>query len=548
MRIDWLSVRGDTVGRMHAGDAGGAGDGEAAGETGRMHQGRERLQVTLIGLSAVALIVALWMTSRVMIDTVVHNIESVPGQIRGQEDGPSRTDLNPLKGLFLQAAGDVRSALNRLQYCLLGGSVLILGLLGSGVFQLLRAVNQHVELLKQQKRELDEARRTAERANAVKSTFLANVSHEIRTPLHGILGMSEMALGEELPVEQRQHWATVKECGESLLVLLNDILDSSRIEAGRLELEQVEFDPVRCVRSVVSILEPRATEKGLTVAVDVDNELPTAVRGDPNRLRQIIANLVGNAIKFTESGGVSVSVRRQPGSDRGEEFLFSVSDTGVGIPADKRDCIFEAFQQADTSTARQYGGTGLGLSIASQLVDMMGGQIRVDSEPGRGTTFEFTARFGVVDAASAAVAEAANTQHSFADRRPSGRRVLLADDSPVNRRLASGLLTRRGHEAVVVVDGQEAVDRWAAESFDVILMDLHMPHVDGLHAARMIREREDSGERIPIIAVTAGASRHEEELCSAAGMDGLLSKPFRPDDLYRAVESAVTRHPQSSGV
>ena len=395
------------------------------------------------------------------------------------------------------------------------------------------------EDLQRKNEELAQAREAAE----LKSRFLANMSHEIRTPINGVVGMAELLATTAMTAEQADYLSALRSSAETLLSLISDILDNSKIEAGKLELETVAFDPAESVRQATTALTARAQQKRLRLSCEIDPEVPRRVTGDPTRLAQVLLNLGANAVKFTKTGEVVFGARLETVNPSGVVLRFWVRDTGIGIDEAQRARLFQAFVQVDGSTTRRFGGTGLGLAISRDLVRLMGGEIDLESAPGRGSLFWFTIPFQLP--AEASGSGSGEQPPAAGATPPASFRILLAEDNPVNQAIALHALSRAGYTAEAVSTGKEAVEAAARVPYDLILMDVQMPEMDSFQATLEIRRLEAALRYTPIIAMTANALKGDRERCLEAGMDDYLSKPVRMSELHKMVSRWLAVQPTS---
>jgi PAS domain S-box-containing protein len=416
--------------------------------------------------------------------------------------------------------------------------------------------------LEQKNEELEKALTAAREATRMKSRFLANMSHEIRTPMNGVLGMTDFLLGSGLNTEQQEYAESIKRSADSLLALINDILDLSRIEAGKLRLDSVDFSLRSTISETTSMLALQARAKGLEFVSSIAPGLPEGAVGDPGRLRQVLTNLLGNAIKFTDRGQVGLKAEIVSQTRDGIQLKFTVHDSGIGIPAGQQTRLFDTFTQVDESNTRKYGGTGLGLAISKQLVELLGGEIGLESEFGKGSRFWFTAGFGKstrseaaptttslttevrirqtlsprVTVAKSQTGTAQSSEAPMASSANKAKRILLAEDNEINQRITLRLLQKLGLSADAVVNGREAVEALEKRKYDLVLMDCQMPDMDGFEATAVIRNREGASRHQTICALTANAMEGDRERCLAAGMDDYISKPVGLEKLREALD------------
>ncbi len=395
--------------------------------------------------------------------------------------------------------------------------------------------------IKKQTRDLVKAKKVAEAASKTKSEFLANMSHEIRTPMNGVIGMLQLLSETRLTKEQKAFVSSTTQSANALLTLINDILDFSKIEAGKLAIEIVNFDLKEVMDGVIDTLAHKAFEKGLDLFYLVEKDVPNDLTGDPTRIRQILINLIGNAIKFTDKGKIFIKVQMNRHTKYECTLLFEVEDTGIGIPEEKTDKLFQSFSQVDTSTTREFGGTGLGLIISKQLAELMGGTIGFTSLENKGSVFWFTVALRHQEAKHAGKkAKSTQSAPAAASSMSSNIKFLIAEDNLVNQNVVKLMLKKLGHSVTIAKDGLEAIQLFEKEIFDVILMDIQMPVMDGEEATKKIRSMEKkTNNHIPIIALTANAMKGDKERFLKSGMDSYVAKPIRKEELLSVIESVL---------
>jgi signal transduction histidine kinase/ActR/RegA family two-component response regulator len=400
--------------------------------------------------------------------------------------------------------------------------------------------NSMLDTLNQREHELIKAKAAAEAASCAKTEFLANMSHEIRTPMTGVIGNAQLLRFTHLTKEQEKHLACIEFDANNLVSVINDVLDISKIEAGKVELEQAAFSLRTCIRDLLKPLEPRMNAKGVTLCTEISSTVPDSLTGDPLRLKQILRNLVGNAIKFTEKGEIQVRVELLESASDRARLRFSVIDSGIGIKAEVLEEIFSPFSQADTSVTRRFGGTGLGLSICRRLVRLMGGEVTVESVEGKGSTFYVTVPFQINRQPVAPQQELSQT-NTVPVWEGTPLHILLVDDSLTNQTMTANLLRHFGHTVTCAENGEEALKQWQKGAFDTILMDIQMPVMDGIEATRIIREHENkNGGHTPIIALTAHALNEQKEHLMVSGFDGYVSKPIELTVLNAEMKRVTT--------